>query len=391
MGSFDGAETCELIGLYILSQIQHLGINVGLYRDDGLAVCNKSPRQIELLKKELCKIFAKNKLKITIEANLKTVDFLDITMDLRSGIFKPYMKPNNTPLYVHKESNHPPNIIKNIPESINRRLSNISSDENIFNAAAPTYQRALKQSGYKYTLKYKPDQNIDNARQKRSRKRKITWFNPPYSENVATNVGKKFLNLVKKSFPPGHKLHKLLNQNSIKLSYSCMPNVKQIISAHNSSVTKKNNNQDSNKKTCNCRNKKECPLDNKCLTEGIIYQATVTRQDGEKEETYVGLTENTFKIRYGEHKNSFTNKKKRNATTLSSYIWTLEDNKIPFQIKWKILAKGKPFSTSSKICNLCLKEKYFIICRPNMASLNNRNELASECRHKKKHLLCSIN
>ena len=38
MGSFDGAESCELIGLYMLSQLTHLDINIGLYRDDGLSV-----------------------------------------------------------------------------------------------------------------------------------------------------------------------------------------------------------------------------------------------------------------------------------------------------------------------------------------------------------------
>ena len=56
-------------------------------------------------------------------------------MDLMTGVHKPFMKPNNTPLYVHNKSNHPPNIIKNIPESINRRLSNISSNEKIFQKA----------------------------------------------------------------------------------------------------------------------------------------------------------------------------------------------------------------------------------------------------------------
>ena len=55
MGSFDGAETCELIGLYLLSQLQHLNINVGIYRDDGLAICNRTPRQTEIIKKEISK------------------------------------------------------------------------------------------------------------------------------------------------------------------------------------------------------------------------------------------------------------------------------------------------------------------------------------------------
>ena len=44
MGSFDGAEVCELVGLYLLSQLQHLDMNVGLYRDDGLAVTKLSPQ-----------------------------------------------------------------------------------------------------------------------------------------------------------------------------------------------------------------------------------------------------------------------------------------------------------------------------------------------------------
>jgi hypothetical protein len=156
MGSFDGAETCEMIGLYILSQLQNLNINVGLYRDDGLAACRKTAKQVESIKKKICKIFGNNNLKITIEANQKIVDFLDITMDLRSGTHKPYMKPGNTPLYVHKHSNHPPSITKNIPESINRRLSTISSNETAFNETTPAYQKALDNSGYSYQLKYRP-------------------------------------------------------------------------------------------------------------------------------------------------------------------------------------------------------------------------------------------
>ena len=39
-GSYDGAEACELVGLYILSKLEKLNINIGLYRDDGLAVTN---------------------------------------------------------------------------------------------------------------------------------------------------------------------------------------------------------------------------------------------------------------------------------------------------------------------------------------------------------------
>ena len=81
---------------------------------------------------------------------------------------------------------------------------------------------------------------------------------------------------------------------------------------------------------------------------------------------------------------------KRNATTLSQYIWKLNDKIIPYTLKWKIIARGSWYSVSTKNCNLCLKEKYFIICKPQIATLNNRNELASECRHRKKYLLRNL-
>ena len=88
----------------MLSQLEKLGINIGLYRDDGLATCNKTPRPTENIKKKYAKSSKENKLKITIKANKKIVDFLDITMDLRTGEHKSYMIPNNTPLHVHKKA-----------------------------------------------------------------------------------------------------------------------------------------------------------------------------------------------------------------------------------------------------------------------------------------------
>ena len=71
MGSYHGVKICDLVGLYVLSQLEQLGINIGLCRDDGLEICDKTPYGTENIKKEICKIFKENKLKITIEANLK--------------------------------------------------------------------------------------------------------------------------------------------------------------------------------------------------------------------------------------------------------------------------------------------------------------------------------
>ena len=102
MGTFDGAETCELVELFLLSQLTHLDVNVELYRDDGLVTCTKSPKQVEAIKKEMCKIFKHNSLRITIEANKNVVDSLDITLDLRTAIYRPYKKPNSNLSYIHK-------------------------------------------------------------------------------------------------------------------------------------------------------------------------------------------------------------------------------------------------------------------------------------------------
>ena len=57
MGSYDGAETCELIGAYMLSLIAPKFKNeVGLYRDDGLAICKATPKEIEKTKQEVCQV-----------------------------------------------------------------------------------------------------------------------------------------------------------------------------------------------------------------------------------------------------------------------------------------------------------------------------------------------
>ena len=384
MGSFDGAETCELVGAYLLSQLpQRYQNNLGLYRDDGLGAFNETPRTIESIKKDICKVFNTHNLKLTIVANKKCVNYLDISFDLRSGTYKPYTKPDNTPQYVNIHSNHPPSILRRIPETINRRLTKISSDKESFDATSKPYQQALRQSGYNYNLAYDPQP----VRRERRRTRNVTWYNPPYSANVATDIGRKFLRTIDECFPERHPLHKVFNRNTLKLSYSCMPNMQHIITAHNKAVLKKCDNVQEATSKCNCRQKDSCPLDGKCQTKGIVYQATVTNDNTKEEQTYVGLTENTFKTRYNNHMCSFRNKSKKHSTELSKYVWKLKEDSIPHSISWKVLRMCQPYSNQTKRCNLCLHEKFIIIFQPELSSLNKRNELVSTCRHRKKHLL----
>ena len=149
MGSYDGAEVCELVGLYLLNLLTNeFGKNnIGLYRDDGLSCFqNISGPDSEKIKKKMCKIFKEDGLNITVECNLALTDFLDVTFDLKSGTYYPYRKQNNEILYIHKQSNHPPSIIKQIPSMISKRVSDISCDSDHFNKTAPDYNTALKKA-----------------------------------------------------------------------------------------------------------------------------------------------------------------------------------------------------------------------------------------------------
>ena len=168
MGSYDGAETCELVDLYLLSLCTKVIPCLGIYRDDGLAVTRSTARQREKLKQELIKVFQKEGLRITTEANLHSVDFLDVNLDLRTGLHKPFMKPNQNPLYVHNLSNHPRKILENIPLAVNNRLSRISSNREVFNETTQLYQEALEKSGYTHKLDYTVPQ--DSPQPKNSKK-----------------------------------------------------------------------------------------------------------------------------------------------------------------------------------------------------------------------------
>ena len=318
-GSYDGAEACELVGLYVLSKLQDLGINVGIYRDDGLAVSQATKRQIDCIKKKIQNIFNKLDLKVTIEPNQTKVNFLDITMDLQADTYSPYIKPNTTPLYIHSQSNHPPSIIRNIPLAVNKRVSSISSNESVFEKAAPIYNEALRKSGYKTKLKYDPEASRKSNKTRKRPPRKVTWYNPPFSQNVETNVGQKFLKLVDNCFPPNHPLRKICNRNTLKIGYKCTPNIGAAISAQNSKLLKPQKQEQ--QKTCNCKSKEECPVQGKCLENQVIYRATVTEQSGKKH-TYTGLTSNTFKSRWDGHNYTFTHEDS-NQTTLSSLTHTL--------------------------------------------------------------------
>ena len=157
MGSFDGAEICELVGLYLLDKLSSLigRKNVGLYRDDGLAAIDSSSGPVlDKMRKNIIALFKNEELSITIETNLFETDFLDVTFNLATGKIFPFRTPINQPFYINAKSNHPPNILRDLPSMINKRLSDLSCNEEGYKKAKPLYETALNESGHKTTLTY---------------------------------------------------------------------------------------------------------------------------------------------------------------------------------------------------------------------------------------------
>ena len=63
--------------------------------------------------------------------------------------------------------------LKNVPESINKRLSEISSDKESFEKAKGTYQDALNKTGYNYNLTYRKPAPDTKHRKNRPRSWKV--------------------------------------------------------------------------------------------------------------------------------------------------------------------------------------------------------------------------
>ena len=549
MGAYMGAELSEIVGLFILWKLdemirsKHSGqAKVNLYRDDLGGHSYLRARQNEKLAKDVREVFALLGLSITIQVNMNIMDFLDVKFNLADSTFQPYNKPNNVPCYVHVSSNHPKSVLKAIGEGVNKRLNSISSSEVMFNNNKEIYQKALQDAGHGYKLHYVNKEEVAKnvGKRSRNRKRKVTWFNPPWSNNVKTNVGKAFLSLIDKLFPKGSLLHKIINRNTVKVSYSTCSNMKKILARHNMKVAEKSSElEGEQRKTCNCRaGTDSCPLQGNCLVSSVVYGAAVTaetadiparpadhvgwhttdwavqggihaprprpssappqprpgpawrqggnlrtvdptgqaaasaaggpdsngaaatqptgpapapaptpapviptargeraarralqadsetgntastvvpvlssavsdpnpsgeegaaEQEGEEEEeesvtvvgTYCGQTGGTFKARYNGHTGNMRRDTHgdRTASRLAECVWDLKDQNIEHDVNWSILGRARGYSSTTGVCNLCTLEKLTIIKKPQLASVNRRQELFNHCVHMRSRLM----
>ena len=116
---------------------------------------NTSGPQSEKIKKTFQKMFENKGLDIIINFNMKIVNYFDVTLNLNDGSYRPYKKPNDETNDIHVNSDHPPSILKQLPVSIEKRLSSLSSSKEIFEEAASYYEQCLSNCGYKQKLNYR--------------------------------------------------------------------------------------------------------------------------------------------------------------------------------------------------------------------------------------------
>ena len=166
-----------------------------------------SGQQAEKRKKIIQKNFKDKGLQIIIKHNLKIVHYLDVTLNLNDGTYHLFSKPYEETTYIHVKSDYLPQIIKKIPRSVDKRLSCPSSTKEVFENSEDYYEQS-----------------------------NILWFNPPYRKSVKTNIGKRFLHLINKHFPPTDKYRKIFNRSTVKFSVSSMSNIEPKISTHKKKI-----------------------------------------------------------------------------------------------------------------------------------------------------------
>ena len=248
----------------------------------------------------------------------------------------------------------------------------------------------MKNTKNKYTATTTNNNNINNndnnnPRTSKQQKINIIWSNPPFSKNIATKIGRYFLNLIGKHFPWDQKFHKIFNRNNIKVSYSCMPNIKSAINSHNKKILHPPINNQS--RTCNCINKTDCPLQEKCLSKNALYQADISSENFQTK-IYHGISETKFKTRYSNHKKSSNHEKHKNDAQLSNELWKIKASKEESVLVRNILGQYQPYNVNTKRCLLYLNEKLQIAIYRGSNMLNKQTEII---RHRYKCAFSSYN
>ena len=105
MRSFDGDQVRELVGAQILSELSNIikNTHMGLYKDDGqIIIRNTNGPKLDSYRKRISNALKLQGFKISINTNLKIVNFLDVTLNFKKSSFEPYKKRERyTYLHTH--------------------------------------------------------------------------------------------------------------------------------------------------------------------------------------------------------------------------------------------------------------------------------------------------
>ena len=156
------------------------------------------------------------------------------------------------------------------------------------------------------------------------RKKKVFYYNFPFSDCIKTNIGTEFLKLVSRHFSKSVFYGTIFSRNTINISYSYMSNLEKEISNHNHKTLKNSNKiTDEDSKSCNCRSKANCLFSGECLTKAVIYKTSVVHKN--KEIIYIGSSGRQFKARFYEHTQFFRSAMKKESLRLSRFIHKIKN------------------------------------------------------------------
>ena len=151
------------------------------------------------------------------------------------------------------------------------------------------------------------------------------------------------LTLLDLHFSGNHLYNCIFNRNKIKVSCSCMQNMKIVINNHNMKVL---SNTAETEESWSCRNKNNYPLDGKCLAPKIIYEAQITsNQLNYKQKIYIGSAKTDFKHRLNNHTKSFNLEHYEKDPELTEEYCTIKCNHFTPKVTWRIIRICVPFNT----------------------------------------------
>ena len=118
---------------------------------------------------------------------------MDVTLNLNDGSFRPCHKPDDIIQYINKELIHLPNLIKHLPASLEKRLSNNSFHEKIFQESAIYCEDTLNRACYIDKVACHTPNASNQENKNKNPQWNVIWFNLPRSKSVTTRIGRSFL------------------------------------------------------------------------------------------------------------------------------------------------------------------------------------------------------